>query len=128
MMGSTPSRAPALPDAVHDDLATRQQWVCWKEELNEDGKPTKLPYDPKSSNGNGRRKASSKNPDSWGTFQTASSVIEKLGVDGLGFVFTDQDPFTGIDLDKCRNPETGEIKQCALEFIGKLTDFAEGTI
>ena len=28
---------------------------------------------------------------------------------GIGFVFTKDDNFTGLDLDKCRDPETGEL-------------------
>ena len=29
---------------------------------------------------------------------------------GLGYVFAPDDPYCGIDLDKCRNPETGDIE------------------
>jgi putative DNA primase/helicase len=42
--------------------------------------------------------------------------------DGIGFVFSDADPFCGIDLDDCRNPETGEIVPWAQEIICRVGD------
>ena len=29
---------------------------------------------------------------------------------GIGFMFSKDDPYFGIDLDGCRNPETGELE------------------
>lgn len=43
----------------------------------------------------------------------------------VGFVFTRDDPFVGIDLDHCRDPETGKIKPWALEIVAKLNSYSE---
>lgn len=42
-----------------------------------------------------------------------------------GFVFTAEDPFTGIDLDGCRNPETGEFAQWARDIILQAKSYTE---
>jgi hypothetical protein len=44
----------------------------------------------------------------WGTFEEAVRRAEENGL-GIGFVFSSGDPFVGVDLDRCRDPETGEI-------------------
>jgi primase-polymerase (primpol)-like protein len=42
--------------------------------------------------------------------------------DGIGFVFSSADPFVGIDLDDCRNPETGEIAAWAQKIISRVQE------
>ena len=44
---------------------------------------------------------------------------------GIGFVFTDSDPYTGVDIDNCRNPETGQIAEWAWEIIRALNSYTE---
>ena len=90
------------------ELRSLPHWVMWKTETREAGKPTKVPYDAKAD-----RRASSTNPDTWCSFEDACAAYEKGGFDGVGFVLTKNDPFVGIDLDKCRDPETGEIQPWA---------------
>jgi putative DNA primase/helicase len=43
----------------------------------------------------------------------------------LGFVFTESDPFCGVDLDSCVDPETGEIASWASEIVGTLDSYTE---
>jgi primase-polymerase (primpol)-like protein len=45
--------------------------------------------------------------------------------DGVGFVFCSADPLTGIDLDGCRDPESGEISPWADKIIA---DASEGYV
>jgi primase-polymerase (primpol)-like protein len=59
----------------------------------------------------------------WGTFDEVAAVLDKY--DGVGFVFCSADPYVGIDLDGCRDPETSEIKAWALEIIQGLVSYAE---
>jgi hypothetical protein len=40
-------------------------------------------------------------------------------------VFSAADPFTGIDLDNCRDPETGELDRWAARFLQDLDGYAE---
>ena len=45
--------------------------------------------------------------------------------DGVGFVFSTHDPYSGIDLDGCRDPETGEIEPWAEEWIRRCDSYTE---
>ena len=104
-----------LPDA----LVEREQWVCWREE-ERDGKPTKVPVTPGSSGF-----ASSTDPDTWSSFEAAVEYVETGDVEGIGFVFTDDDPIVGVDLDDCRDPETGDVDDAALDIIERLDSYTE---
>ncbi len=79
---------------IPQELREYPQWVCWKFGEREGGKPTKRPHTPATGN-----LASVTNLDDWGTFDEAALAHDRGGYDGIGFVFTDRDPFTGIDLD-----------------------------
>ncbi|WP_115864517.1 phage NrS-1 polymerase family protein [Halorussus litoreus] len=100
-------------------LREREQWVCWKEE-ERDGKQTKIPVTP----GTGAF-ASSTDPDTWDSFETALEYVETGNADGVGFVFTDDDPIVGVDLDDCRDPETGDVDDAALDIIERLDSYTE---
>jgi hypothetical protein len=45
--------------------------------------------------------------------------------DGFGYVFSPDDPFTGIDLDGCRDPKTGTVASWAKDMILNLDSYAE---
>ena len=102
-----------------EELRKRDQWVCWKEELR-DGKSTKIPVTP----GNGAF-ASSTDPETWASFETALEYADTGNADGIGFVFTDDDPIVGVDLDDCRNPESGDVDDTALDIIERLDSYTE---
>ena len=104
-----------LPDA----LVEREQWVCWREE-ERDGKPTKVPVTPGSSGF-----ASSTDPDTWRSFEAAVEYVETGDVEGIGFVFTDDDPIVGVDLDDCREPDTCEAEPPAQDIIDRLDSYTE---
>lgn len=74
-------------------LTTRDQWVVWRSEQR-GGKITKVPYDARTG-----RLAESDNPDTWASYNDACAVAADF--DGIGYVFSADDPFTGIDLDDC---------------------------
>ncbi len=98
------------------ELRTVDQFVCWLEE-DRDGNVTKVPY---SVHGG---RASSTNPKTWAPFDEAVAVSARY--DGIGFVFTEDDPFAGIDIDKCRNAETGEIEPWAWKIVAALDSYTE---
>lgn len=106
-------------EVLPDSLCKRAQWLCWKEE-ERDGKPTKIPVTP----GAGAF-ASSTDPETWTDFETAVEYATSDEADGLGFVFTDDDPFVGIDLDDCRDPETGSVDDDAREIVNQLDSYTE---
>ncbi|WP_137287789.1 phage NrS-1 polymerase family protein [Halorussus salinisoli] len=115
-MGSEPLvEVSVLPDELHE----REQWVCWKEEQR-DGKATKIPVTP----GSGEF-ASSTDSETWTGFETALDYVQTGTAAGVGFVFTDNDPIVGVDLDDCRDPETGDADDAALDIIERLDSYTE---
>jgi putative DNA primase/helicase len=113
--GPTPANFFRIPE----ELRTRAQWVNWRFE-ERDNKPTKMPYNPRT-----REKAKSTDSATWSPFVTVVSALEKGTYDGIGFVFSSGDPYTGIDLDHCRNPKTGEIAEWAQYWVKRLDGYVE---
>ena len=110
-----------LLDNVPEALRRRRQWVVWKLE-ERDGKPTKVPYI-----AGGVGKASSTDSETWRSFEEAVAALRTGRYDGVGFVFSSGDPFTGIDLDGCRNPETGKLEEWAANIVRDLDGYAEAS-
>jgi len=107
------------PETVPETLRERDQWVCWREE-ERDGKPTKIPVTPGAGGF-----ASSTESETWAGFEAALDYTETEHADGVGFVFTDDDPIVGIDLDDCRDPETGDVDDDAQDIIARLDSYTE---
>jgi primase-polymerase (primpol)-like protein len=88
------------------ELKERDQWVSWNSD--------KVPLRPATG-----KPAKVNDPSTWGSFEAASATGR------IGFVFTRNDPFVGIDLDKCRNPVTGQIDDWALAEIDSFRSYSE---
>ena len=106
---------------IPEQLTNRPQWVCWRLETR-DGKPTKVPYIAGTNS-----RASSTDLMTWSSFEYAFAAYEagEPPYDGIGFVFCSADPLAGIDLDGCRNPETGEVAPWAQKIVA---DASEGYV
>jgi primase-polymerase (primpol)-like protein len=107
------------PEAIPETLRERDQWVCWREE-ERDGKPTKIPVTPGAGGF-----ASATESETWASFEAALDYSETEYADGVGFVFTDDDPIVGVDLDDCRDPETDDVDDAALDIIERLDSYTE---
>lgn len=86
-------------DAVPNVLKTRPQWVTWlstPDPKKPNGKPRKVPYNPMTGT-----KAQSTNPETWSSFEVAVKAARARNHTGIGFVFSPDDPYVGIDLDNC---------------------------
>lgn len=94
-----------------DELAAIPQWVGWKY-VTKDGEQRKVPF---QVNG---KPASSTNPATWNTFETCRETFDKLG-------FVLRPPHLGVDLDGCRDPETGAIDAWAQEIIDEFCSYTE---
>lgn len=92
---------------VPGEMRQYRQWVVWRLEKKLNGKDTKVPYNVRTGH-----KASVTNPGDWADFADVASIeftcrsavdpstpVGISGFTGIGFVFTANDPFTGIDLD-----------------------------
>jgi primase-polymerase (primpol)-like protein len=112
-MGTLPT-AESLPAAI----VTREQWVAWQTK-DRDGKATKVPVDP----GTGQF-ASATDAETWSDFATAREYATSSAT-GVGFVFTEDDPIVGVDLDDCRDPEDGSLADWARDIIVRLDSFTE---
>lgn len=70
---------------IPEELKQLQQWVVHK---------AKTPHSPKTG-----RLASVTDSATWSSFEDACTASKNY--DGLGFVFTAEDPFVGVDFDHC---------------------------
>ena len=102
-------------------LAECRQWICWRLEPSSKGdRQNKTPYSPHAN-----RRASSIDPATWGMLADAQKARERYGYTGLGFVFTNDDDFVGVDIDHCRNKETGALNEVATAIIAKAATYIE---
>ncbi|WP_254538699.1 phage NrS-1 polymerase family protein [Halomarina litorea] len=107
-------------DRLPDKLTTRDQWVCWRTEQR-DGKPTKVPVDPRTG-----EYASATDSTTWTESETAVEYLRTTtSTDGIGFVFTADDPLVGIDLDDGRDPDSGAIDEAASDIIERFDSYTE---
>lgn len=107
-----PSARPSAPAPIALNIPTelreRPQWVVWRSEMRKD-RWTKVPYIPFTT-----RKASSTAPGTWASFRAALACYEDRPdfFDGIGYMFSVDDPYVGGDFDHC------------LDEAGQLADFA----
>jgi putative DNA primase/helicase len=96
--------APVIEN-IPKQLTERPQWVNWRLQMRK-GELTKVPYTPHT-----EQRASTKDLMTWRAFEEAFASYEagEPPYDGIGFCFCSADPFVGIDFDKCRDSESGEI-------------------
>lgn len=106
-------------EKIPADLRALPQWVTWVLVPQRNDKPRKLP---KQING---KDAAVNAPDTFTTFDKVLARCNRGGVAGPGYVFQECDPYCGIDLDGCRNPETGEIADWAKEILQTLDSYSE---
>jgi hypothetical protein len=102
---------------VPQELKELSQWVNWRLEAR-DGKTTKVPI-----NSRNNSNASCTDRLTWSDFVTALQKLHAGEADGVGFEITPL--YVGIDLDKCRKPETGQIEQWAQDIISELNSYTE---
>src|SRR4051794_24963659 len=102
--------------AIPDDLKEWNQAVLWRFITKRgSSNPDKVPFQP-----NGKP-AASDNPQTWNTFDVVCEAYLAEHWDGVGFVFSADDPFCGIDLDNCLT-EKGELKPWAQRIVARFCD------
>lgn len=98
-------------DSIPQELKERSQWVLWRGEkvpFQVDGQPAK-----------------SNDETTWNTFENVAAQFKFGGYDGVGFVFGSNDDFLGIDLDGCRDPESGKVADSAREIVVECNTYSE---
>lgn len=99
------------------ELQAIPRWVMWRL-VNKGGRDTKVPFTIDGT------PASSTNADKWASFDDVADTYIYGGFSGLGFVFTGED-YHGIDIDDCRDPETQELSELAVELLDRVDGYAE---
>jgi hypothetical protein len=107
------------PKNIPEELRLHPQWVVWCFE-SRDGKETKVPYNAKASS----VRASATDPETWASYELAVSTARMEDVDGIGFVFAEDDHFAGLDLDGCFD-ERGELHPDAARIVDTLDSYSE---
>ncbi|WP_044796180.1 phage/plasmid primase, P4 family [Bacillus cereus] len=98
------------------ELKALPQWILWKFETR-NGKQTKVPCQVTG------EMAQANNRRTWSTFATAVKFYLEGDYDGIGFVFSRQDNYIGIDIDKCVTD--GKTNAFATEIIDTLDSYTE---
>src|SRR4051794_32368531 len=103
---------------IPHELRDLPRWVAWRYERREP-KWEKVPIGPTG------RRASTTDPATWSTFEAALAAYRERRLAGIGFVFAEGDPFTGIDLDACRDSDAGTLVPWADEIVRDLDSYTE---
>jgi hypothetical protein len=112
-----------LPRALAP-LIERPQWCVWRWTQNGAGSWQKPPFQAKQPD----RHASTTDPGTWATYPEAIAAVQAGHADGITYILTENDPLAAIDLDHCRNADTGSIAAWCQNFIGKAgTGYVEVT-
>lgn len=100
---------PPAYEQIPEELRARKQWVVHK---------NKSPHSPRTG-----RNAKVNEPDTWDTFEAAVAAVSRGGYDGIGFVFTEKDPYVGIDFDHCYSGK--KIDPWVREYLRQFDSYTE---
>ena len=109
---------------IPQELRSLPQWVNWRWEQRMNPTTGELVWTKPPYQTNGQH-AESDNPATWTTFEKALAAYESGKFDGIGFVVTDKDPFSGVDLDHCVNAETRAVEEWAMKIVRQLDSYTE---
>lgn len=118
IVATAPQSLHVLLDNVPSELKIRDRWVCWKYQTR-GGKLTKVPYQPNGS------KAAVDNPTTWSNFDAIATAYKTDKFSGIGFVLSDDDDLSGIDLDGMIDAETGELSDDANAILSLFNSYSE---
>lgn len=109
-------------EGIPSEVRGKKLWCCWRKELPPGAtKETKVPY----CCWDGGRHAKTTDPATWSTYEQAQEacVMFPDSFDGPGLIL--KEGLLGIDLDKCRDAETGEVDAWAWDIVHRLKSYSE---
>ncbi len=130
-----PTTLPVQAENIPEELKRLRQWVCWEWALQPArwgkyyGKESskgfrfrlgKPPISPRTG-----ASASEAAPETWASFAEAVEFCGRHGLSGVGFVFTPEDPYAGLDLDMCLNPKTKAVQAWASRYLNLIQSYTE---
>src|SRR5262245_5658267 len=107
---------------IPSELKTLPQWVVWKYEDHGKPKRDKVLY-----NQHTGQRAKSNDPQTLASFAKTMASLQCGGFDGIGFVFADGGYLVGVDLDSCRDPQTGQLEPWAGEIVEQVGSYTEAS-
>jgi hypothetical protein len=105
--------------AFPQEMRNVGQWVGWREELR-NGKFTKIPINPLTG-----YNAATNDGSTWSTYEQALHAAQNYNLNGIGFVLTTSTGIVAIDLDNCRDPETGKLTPMAERIVQEFNSYTE---
>lgn len=119
-------------DRIPEELQTYRQWALTCVTLTPDGRLNKPPLRPSGA------LASSTDPATWSSFadvraahaasELASRETGKRKFHAPGYMLSESDPFTAIDIDCCCDPDTRIVEPWAQKIIESLASYSEFSI
>lgn len=121
MLNCIPQSTICQWEKIPAELKRLRRWLTWRfRERPGGGKPEKVPFNFRTG-----WPADASDSNTHGSFHEALAAYRTGRFSGLGFVFTPDDPYVGIDFDDCRDPQTGKVCPQVLEIIRRLGTYTE---
>jgi putative DNA primase/helicase len=117
-MTPKPTALAVNPEGIPEELRAENRWCLWRYELR-GGDWKKIPFRIDEAGDEAKVNVDAH----WGTFDNAIRVYRAGGFDGIGCRLGDG--LSGVDLDDCRNPETGALKSDAKTIIDAVASYGE---
>ena len=111
-----------LVPAALKPYAAQELWVCWKLEPRKNDKATKVPYQAKAPTKN----ASTSDSSTWADAPTCLRAMVKHDFSGIGICLPGTN-LVALDVDNCRNSDTGVIDPWVVALIEKSGTYCEIT-
>jgi primase-polymerase (primpol)-like protein len=105
----------ANPPRALASLIARPQWCVWQWERDGKGRWQKPPFMARCPD----RHASSSNPETWTDFATALGTLQADRAEGLTYMLTKEEPLAAIDVDHCRERESGNLDEWAQALLAR---------
>lgn len=114
-----PQALEVCPASIPEELRGCPQWVGWRY-CRRESRWAKVPLAPPTG-----QQASVTDPATWGTFAAVLAWYQDRtsDLDGIGFVFTAEDPYCGVDLDDAYDGDA--VKVWAQNAVVDLESYTE---
>lgn len=105
---------------IPEELKTREQWISWRAKSRDNGKIAKVPINSRTG-----KNANTSDPATWSDFETALKCCkENPAVSGIGYVFSEDDPYVGIDIDDAIGSD-GAVSEEAKMLLNRFFSYTE---
>ncbi len=110
------------PNAIPRELWNGRWFVCWKYVDRGKSKPDKVPINPRKPKSN----AGATWSNTWADFPTTVECYKaNPDLSGIGYVLTERDPYTMIDMDNCvHNGLLNDFAQNIVDRLGTYTEYS----